>query len=228
MIHYRFTLENGAIHQFQVDRNRSYTRVEDTAENAPWTKLDFNQCQNCPLSPNSCRHCPAAVDMQQIASQFAAIQSYTKARIEVVTPERTYVKDSDVQTGLRSLLGLVMATSGCPILSQFRGLAQSHVPFATMEETLFRTVGAYLLKQYFVYKSGGRPDLEMRGLENFYQEIQSVNQCLNTRLVSASENDANLNAIVSLTYVSMGVSYSLEENLKELSALFFPQGPWMR
>ena len=47
---------------------------------------------------------------------------------------------------------------------------------------------------------------------------------LHTRIVSASENDANLNAICSLTYVSMGVANSLDDNLKELRKLFFPEG----
>jgi hypothetical protein len=224
MIHYRFILDNGATYDFHVDRKRSYGRQQDEAEHAPWTRLEFNQCQNCPLSSATLRHCPAAVDMEQIASQFAAMQSFTKCRVEVVTPERSYVKDCDVQMGLRALLGLVMATSGCPVLSQFRALANFHVPFATMDETLLRTVGAYLLRQYFIHRAGGQPDLDLKGLENFYQEVQMVNQCLNSRLVSASENDANLNAICSLTYVSMGVAYSLDDNLNELRKLFFPEG----
>jgi hypothetical protein len=92
-----------------------------------------------------------------------------------------------------------------------------------MDETLFRTVAAYLLKQYFLHKSGGSPDWDMEGLDRFYQAVQTVNQCLNDRLAAASENDANLNAIVSLTYVSMGVTYSLEDNLADLKKLFSSQ-----
>lgn len=220
MILYRFHLDNGATYEFQVDRNRPYGRLEDSAPSAPWTRLEFNQCENCPLSPESLCHCPAAVDIQHIAARFASMKSIAKVRVEVLTPERNYFKDCDVQTGLRSLLGLVLATSGCPILSKFRGLAASHVPFATLDETIFRTVGAYLLRQYFAYRNGGEPDLEMRGLDTFYQEVQSVNQSLNKRLMTASQNDANLNAIVALSCVSIGVTYSLEDNLKELRALF--------
>jgi len=224
MIHYRFILDTGATFDFQVDRKRVYGREQDAAEHAPWTRLESNKCQNCPIPSTALRHCPAAVDMEKIAAQFTAMQSFTQCRVEVVTPERTYSKDCDVQTGLRALLGLVMATSGCPVLSQFRALANFHAPFATMDETLLRTVGAYLLRQHFIYKVGGQPDLDLKGLENFYQEVQTVNQCLHTRIVSASENDANLNAICSLTYVSMGVANSLDDNLKELRKLFFPEG----
>jgi hypothetical protein len=225
MISYRFILENGSTFDIQVDRKRVYTPAIDQAPHANWTRLEFNRCDNCPLPPGSVRHCPAAVDMEKIATQFSRLSSFEKLRVEVVSPERSYGLNTDLQTVLRSLLGLVMATSGCPILSQFRGLASFHLPCSTMDETLFRTVAAYLLKQYFLHKSGGAPDWDMVGLDRFYQAVQTVNQCLNDRLSSASENDANLNAIVSLTYVSMGVTYSLEDNLADLQKLFgSPQG----
>jgi hypothetical protein len=160
--------------------------------------------------------------LEQIATQFSDIISFEKARVEVHTPERTYTKDCDVQTGLRSLLGLVMATSACPILSQLKGLADSHLPFATLEETLFRTTGAYLIKQYFIYKGGNVPDWNMQGLDYFYKNLQTVNRGFKRRLDSAftNEKEAHLNAIGSLLYVSMGVTYSLEDNLSELKSVF--------
>jgi hypothetical protein len=117
-----------------------------------------------------------------------------------------------------------MATSGCPILAQFRGLAQYHLPFATMDETLFRTSGAYLLKQYYIWKSGGTPDLAMKGLEQFYREVGTVNRCFKARLDAAFDKvkDANLNAIGSLLYISMGVGFSIDDNMSELQNKFFP------
>jgi hypothetical protein len=142
------------------------------------------------------------------------------AHIEVVTQERTYSKETDAQTGLRSLLGLIMATSGCPVLSQLKGLASSHLPFANLEETLFRTAGAYLIKQYFIHKDGGTPDLDLTGLDHLYRELQTVNRCFKGRLDTAFSKDSNLNAIGSLLYVAVGVSYSLQDNLMELKALF--------
>jgi hypothetical protein len=220
MIRYRFVLESGQMFQFEVHRQRVFDRAVDLTEHAPWTRLTFNQCERCSLTEAHCQHCPVALDVEQIANRFQDILSYERAQVEVLTPERTYLKLCDVQTGLRSLLGLVMATSACPVLSQLKGMASTHLPFATLEETLFRTAGAYLIQQYFAHKAGGQPDLDMRGLDALYKELYAVNRSFKTRLDSACSKDSNLNAIGSLIYVSMGVSCSLEDNLKELRGMF--------
>ena len=143
--------------------------------------------------------------------------------MEVTTPERTYVKQCDVQTGLRALMGLVMATSGCPVLSKLKGLAHYHLPFATVEETTFRTVSLYLLRQYFVQRDGGVPDLALRGLLTYYEELQDLNQAFQNRLRAASARDANLNAINSLFSLAAVVAIALEENLETLRATLLPQ-----
>ena len=129
------------------------------------------------------------------------------------------VKRTDAQTGLRALFGLVMATSGCPILSRLRGLARTHLPFSTMEETIFRTVGAYLIQQFLIQKNGGEPDWELKGLYLLYEQLQEVNRCFKARIDAASEQDANMNALGSLIYLAMGVSFSLEAQLQEIQHL---------
>lgn len=224
MIEYRFFLPENRSIQLTVDRQRQGAALPQSEPPAAWTRLECNQCPNCPLKSVQWPHCPAALDLAQITAHFGDLLSFAQARVEVITPERTYVKDCDVQTALRSLLGLAMATSACPVLSQFRALAETHLPFSTLEETLFRTTSAYLLKQYFVHQAGGIPDWNLTGLEAFYEELQQVNRCLKSRLDSAFAKDANLNAIGSLLYVSMGVSYSIGEKLAELRDQFCPPG----
>lgn len=224
MIEYGFFLEGDRTIRFTVDRGRRHDLREDARPHADWTRLEFQPCENCPHRASGWRHCPAALDLEQITSQFSDILSFERAKVEVITPERTYVRECDVQTALRSLLGLVMATSACAILAQFRGLAASHLPFATLDETLFRTTGAFLLKQYFIQQDGGQPDWQLGGLHAFYRELQTVNRGFKRRLDSAFAKDANLNAIGSLLYVSMGVTYGLEDNLRELRERFCPKG----
>ena len=222
-IEYTFTLGNGATHKFGVEVNRTFDQQSDRAEHSPWARLEYNQCPNCTLSRDQFQHCPVALDVEQIALRFADIISYESVQVTVVTPERTYLKSCDVQTALRSLLGLVMATSACPILSRLKNLAHYHLPFSNLDETLFRTAGAYLLKQYFIYKGGGQPDLELAGLNQLYQELQTVNVSFKHRIDTACSKDANLNALGSLFALSMAVSFSLDEKLKELKKSSFPQ-----
>lgn len=223
MIEYVFKMEDGAEFRFEVDLERKPAPAFATAQAAAWTSLLFQQCPLCPLPIRPMARCPAAVDIEQIAAKFRNIFSYTQATVEVRTPERTYLKKTDVQTGLRALVGLIMASSACPILSRFKALTHYHLPFATIEETLFRSASAYLLKQYFIHKDGGTPDLNLDGLNRLYQEIQQVNGAFKVRLETASQRDANLNAIVSLQFMSMAVSSSLDERLAELRTHFLQE-----
>jgi hypothetical protein len=220
MVEYTFTLDDGTIHRFAVDIGRSFDPAENSKEHPFWTKLDFNRCSNCPLSSKDFLYCPVALDVQEIAIRFKKILSSQNALVDVQTAERIYSKRCDVQTGLRSLLGLVMASSACPILSKLKGLAYYHLPFANQEETLFRTTSAYLLKQFLLFKEGKIPDLDLLGLDQLYQQLLTVNKCFKTRMDAVSEQDANMNALASLFYLSMGVAFSLEDGLKELKLHF--------
>jgi len=219
MIIYEFVIDGGPGHKFQVDLDRVPGSGSEMPR-PPWTLLTFNQCSNCPLSAAEHSHCPVALDLEEIVTRFRGLLSFQEVTVNVHTPERTFSKRCDVQTGLRSLLGLVMATSGCPILGRFRSMAYYHLPFANVEETLFRTVGSYLLKQYFIRKAGGEADLELRGLARFYDEVQEVSQAFKERVDAASEKDANMNAIGTLILLGMVVSSSLDEQLRELQAQF--------
>jgi hypothetical protein len=223
MITYSFALKDGRNFAFQVDPRRAHGTIAEAASRPAWTRLEFHQCANCPLGASTHPCCPVAVDTEEIALKFRDVPSYERVCVTVETPERTYSKECDAQTGLRSLLGLVMASSACPILGQLEGLARYHLPFASLEETVFRTTGAYLLRQYFLFKGGGTPDLELRGLHDLYAELNIVNRCFQSRLAHASSQDANLNAVGSLLYLAMGVSLSLEDQLEELRRGFGAQ-----
>ncbi len=220
-IDYAFKLDDGQWHEFEVDTERVQPELPVGTTTPFWTKLNFHKCTNCPLSESEHQHCPAAVDAQMITEAFRNMLSTQEVTVEVRTPDRTYVKRTDSQTALRGLFGLVMATSGCPVLSRFKGLARTHLPFATMEETILRAAGAYLINQFLVYKEGGQPDWDLTGLNGFYEEIQQVNQCFKGRIDAASQQDANMNALGSLVYLAMGVSFSLEDRLAEIRDMVF-------
>lgn len=220
-IAYRFNVIGGETFEFEVDTRRSPGASSDTVDLPFWTRLDFHKCANCPLSETEHDFCPAALDAKRITQTFRNMLSTEEVRVEVITPDRTYVKDTDSQTGLRALFGLVMATSGCPILSRFRGLADTHLPFATIEETILRVAGSYLVQQYLVHREGGQPDWDFVGLNKFYAEIQEVNRFFKARIDAASDQDANMNALGSLVYLAMGVSFSLEDQLSDLREMVF-------
>ncbi len=221
-ITYAFKLESGLKQSFAVDLDRSLRAESAPGEGAPWTRLAFHQCPHCPLRPEQSPHCPPARDLEEVVAGFISIISHQRATVAVETPERTVSKDCDVQTGLRSLFGLIMATSGCPILSQLRGLAQLHLPFQTMEETAFRSVGAYLVGQLLAQHAGQAPDWSLAGLKALMKDLVILDTAFKARIDAAAEKDATMNAIAELGVLTGGVQFLLEEQLDEVAPFTLP------
>ena len=111
----------------------------------------------------------------------------------------------------------MMATSSCPILSRLKPLASFHLPFATMDETVRRIVGAYLIKERFHYvnkKKNHEPDWDLKGIQSLYEDLEVVNCQLMSRLRDASNEDANYNAMYTFVSFSMIVNMGINEFLE--------------
>lgn len=220
VITYEFELPDGTFWCQRVQLNR--VQKDDTSESRPttadlpeWTRLNFQRCDNCPLI-GAHSHCPAAVDSAPLLQKFAHVSSISRMKVTVYSENRTTITETDAQSALKALLGLVMATSSCPILAQLRSQAIFHLPFASVEETLYRTVGDYLLKQYFKWEDGEKPDFALQGLDALYRNLATINKCFFKRVQAASTKDANLNALVVLHNMSDIVTTSLEDRLSPL------------
>ncbi len=220
-ITYDFTFDDGLTFHFEVPVQGWDETATTGAETLPvWTLLATDRCPNCPLDAATHTRCPAAVDLHAAATKFSAIASYKNARVSVVVGERTYISTCDINTGLRSLFGLYMALSGCPITNRMRPLALRHLPFSSMQETLSRVVSHYLLKQYFVHKTGGTPDWELKELIALYEALDTVNSTFINRVRHASERDSNLNAICGFGTFSRLYTMALDDLLEEDKSLF--------
>lgn len=185
-----------------------------------WTRLDHKQCACCPLKKETHSHCPAAIRVHEVLETFKDFKSVERVNLSVETERRTYVQDCDLQSGLNSMLGLLMATSGCPVVGKLRTMATFHMPFCSFEETLFRSVGAYLTKQYFIKQEGKEPDWELDGLKLFYQELEELNQAFSKRIREMDQSDAVSNAIIIFFSASIVVAFALDEQLQEYKDYF--------
>jgi hypothetical protein len=220
LIAYDYELPDGTIWSFQVDLNRRTPPAApisecDSAAPPPWTQLAFHRCDNCPMAVSQ-PFCPPAVDAAPILEKFSHLPSTVRLKVTMRNASRVCLKETDAQQGLQALLALVMATSACPILGRLRSQALFHLPFASIDETLYRTVGDYLIKQFFVMKDGGQPDFALAGLEALYRDLATLNSCFFARIQAACAKDANLNAVVMLRSLSEIVSMSLDERLVPL------------
>jgi hypothetical protein len=219
-IEYTFTMDDGKVLEYFVNFERSRQAILDKKLYPAWTELGFHQCSNCPLKQEEYSHCPVAIDSHDIILGFKEILSCKEVDIHVRTPEREYFKRTDAQTGLRALIGFVMASSTCPLLSHLRGMAFYHLPFASLDETVYRMASSYLLDQYYIYQKDGDFDLEFAGLKQRFKEVQTLNYHFLERIRAACDADSNLNVLATLFTISSMLSLSLEKHLKDMEYLF--------
>lgn len=186
-----------------------------------WTRLDYLQCPNCPLDPAVVSHCPVAVNLVRITDAFNEVVSHDVATITIRTKDRTYLKTCGAQEGLGSLLGILMATSGCPVLDRLRPMVRTHLPFASLRENLYRAVSMYILAQHVRGRKGLDTRYELSGLMEIYAGVSDVNHAMGNRLRAHFEEDANVNALVVLNCMAQYTALSIEDGLlDEIDTLF--------
>jgi len=199
-VHYRFELDSGEVHEFgvQLDEQDLSLLYDQPPSYPDWTRLSHCQCPTCPLKEEDVSRCPTACSVAHIIERFRNTKSTDEADIHISTSTRTFEKRAPISVGISAMLGLHMATSGCPILDKLRPMTRSHLPFATVEETMYRILSMYMLAQYFQMAHGGEPDWKMEGLRTLMEDIRQVNKSFCERIKVPNAEDANVNAMVLL------------------------------
>lgn len=222
-IRYSFTLPDASREVFDLELNAvTFTLEREMGSIQPWTALAFHRCPNCPLSIDTHSHCPVATNIANMVQRFDHLLSFDKVQVEVTTQERKISQNTTAQRGISSLMGLLIATSACPLTDFFKPMARFHLPFASEEETICRAASMYLLAQYFSKRDGHDTIPDLKGLTRIYHDIHVVNQSMAARLRAASDTDSTTNAIIILDMFAKAVPDVIEESLSEIRYLFEP------
>jgi hypothetical protein len=160
------------------------------------------------------------LQLAEVIDRFTDLVSYDQLRVVVETEERAVTANLSAQQGLASLIGLIMASSGCPRTAVFRPMARFHLPFSSEVETAYRVAAMYLMARHFAAEEGGHPEPGLAGLARVYEGLHQVNKGMAQRLRAASRQDAIVNAIVLLDVLVTLVPAAIEELLGEIKPAF--------
>lgn len=223
-IEYCFTLADESQEVFPLELNAQTLElcIERPEQLPDWTNLAFHQCPHCRLTQDQQTYCPLAANIADIVMHFDHLISYDRVHLEVITPERVTSQDTSAQQAVSSLMGLVIANSGCPHTAFFKPMARFHLPLATVQETMFRAVSIYLIAQYFLKQEGQPTDFELLGLKKIYENIHLVNRTTAERLRAISHSDLPANAVILLDLYTKAFPFTIEKVLKNLRCLFTP------
>jgi hypothetical protein len=221
---YCFDFPNGIKKRFLIQLDAKTLLFKPTTHSRPdWTYLADHQCSCCTLDKKNVTHCPIAVNISELVTAFKDMVSHESCNVSCITAERTVTKNTLVQDGLSSIMGIIMATSGCPTMDILKPMARFHLPFATVDEAMFRSISVYLLRQYFTHQQGGHSDFFLKNVKSYYEEIEKVNKGILNRIKHASRLDADRNAIVILNALAQILHMEIDDDLRSLRCVFFPE-----
>jgi hypothetical protein len=220
-IRYGFDLPDGSKKHVDLSFDPKDFRLSNEVPADPpfWTELKFSQCANCPLSAAEHAHCPSALHMAPAVELLKELVSFDTVGVTVTQAERTVHAETTAQQALSSVLGLIMATSGCPWTDRLRPMARFHLPFASEAETVYRSVCMFLLARELLGVEAGETQ-EFAALKNLYENLHVVNRDMSRRLGAATRTDPARNAMALLDSYTTLLPAALETQLAELKPLF--------
>lgn len=218
---YVYRFEDGTDLKFDLflDRESLALTLQKETDLPDWTLLARNKCSPCPLG-GSHKYCPVAAHLSGIVEKFKKFVSHDKVLVDCIVEERIYSKNTTVQMGLSSLLGIIMTTSGCPVMEPLKPMVRFHLPFASLEETIFRMVSMYLVAQYLRQQAGKTAAWSLEGLARIYEQVGQVNNDFADRLLGAAQNDVNVNALVNLDAFAKMVPLAADSMLRKITPYF--------
>jgi hypothetical protein len=216
---YRFDLPDGSTRTLEFAFDPIDFRMQKAALADPpfWTELGFSRCANCPLDQRKNPHCPAALQMASAVEQLKALVSFDTVGVTVIQAERTVHAETTAQQAMSSVLGLIMATAGCPWTDHLRPMARFHLPFASDAETVYRSICMFLLAREL---TGADEPHGFAALEELYRNLHVVNRDMSRRLGAATRTDPARNAMALLDSYTTLLPAALECSLDELKPLF--------
>jgi len=185
-----------------------------------WARLAFHKCSHCPLKQEDFPYCPLARAIDSIIAKIHDFLSYDEVHAQVEYHNRIVSADITVQRALSSLLGLIIPASGCPHTRYFRPMSRFHLPFADIEEKIFRATTMFLLAQYFIHKRCGCIPTDFSRLEAIYNNVHIVNTQISKRLREFCKNDSPLNAITILDTLTVSIHSALKHDLDKFEPYF--------
>jgi hypothetical protein len=221
--HYQFQFEDGYTKDYHIaldPKTLSLIPADHRQNISEWTRLNYNQCSNCPLAIDTHPFCPIAVNIMELVETFKNVLSYSDCTVMCESEDRTYLKKTSIMEGLSAIFGVIMATSDCPIMNFLKPMARFHLPFASVEETTVRAASMYLLGRYFKSKDRQDMKIDFKSLENHYAQVKLVNEGIIKRIRNVSTEDADKNAIVTLHSLSLFLSMEIDYSLSSLEYIF--------
>ena len=186
--------------------------LDDLPATGPaWTRCEGAACGDC---GSDGAHCLAALAIVPVVERCGELTSLDVVTAEAISNERHCQVAGPAARPLASIMGLLMAASGCSRLSAFRTMAQFHQPFATAEETVVRAAGFWLLQSWAAGTLAAADPFAP--LREAWEGLEDVNRQVGRQLQLHCHTDAAPNGLAYLDALAKLGLFGLDEVLAAL------------
>jgi hypothetical protein len=215
---YRLRLETGRELVFDVPDHSGVEPVSlnDAGMVPEWVNLTCQQCSICPLDSSEVFYCPAAFDLQDVIEQCSELISYDRVKVARETDSGTTTTETDLQTALFSVIGERAISSACTVLNSRRWSLDYYSMNTSMENIFYRSLSAYLVKQFLLADSGHASDLTLKDHVAFVEETGIVFNSLLERFRYLVREDASNNAVVRIIFMVQDFSGCRDQWIEDL------------
>lgn len=219
-IDYRITKPDNTCIHIPVQLDERGLRITDTAGGEPAEVAEYAG-EDCISCERYYGHCKAERAIADVTATFDDLQSTDLVNTAVEIEGRTLHLESPAPRALASLMGLLMASSGCPRLLPFRAMAVFHQPFATPEENVVRAAGFWLIRSW---TQGIQLDGDaFASLQHAWSNLEEVNQHVSAKVLANTKNDAASNGIAYLDVLAKIGTFGLDSALDMLRPVLAAQ-----
>jgi hypothetical protein len=206
----------------QLDE-RGLKRNPEAAADAPEMPAGVSEYmgEDCRACERHYRHCKAETAIVDVAERFDDLHSTDFITTEVTIEGRTVRLESPAPRALASLMGLLMASSGCPRLIPFRAMALFHQPFATAEENVVRAAGFWLIRCWT--QGTTTEESPFTALQQVWDSLEDVNRHVGEKLLARTTSDAASNGIAFLDVLAKMGTLGLDSALDMLRPVLTAQ-----
>ncbi|MEF2145559.1 MAG: hypothetical protein V3573_08955 [Desulfovibrionaceae bacterium] len=217
---YVATTDSGLIDIVKIDSKAQWITTLELDYKPDWLVLENDMCEDCKYhyQGSTVKYCKAAIGLYAAVKSFSDIRSIERVGMTIITANSITSKCTQAHEGLSILFLSCLIFSGCYKFKQFTwawDFYDSHPDDIGIFYSLF---SSYITKKILLDHQGKSKLLRDNLLFEFKKIYYSL-RCIIRRVEKASNEDANMNALVRLTNMTHMFQTDYEDYLNHFREL---------
>ena len=215
---YIATTDSGLVDIVKIDSESRWIEDLDIDSVPEWVMLENDMCDDCKYLNGDVKYCKAATGIFAAVNSFSNIMSIERISLTTITSNALTSRCVKSSEGLSIMFLSCLVFSGCYKFRQFKWAWDFYKSQADDKNIFYNIFSSYVSKKIIL----GEFETTSSIRNSLFDELKEIYKSLRRiikRVRKASEEDANLNALVRLTSMTHMFQTDYQEYLDYLKTL---------